>query len=647
MKTIINIFVSFVLIVLTVAISSAQSGQFISYQAVVRDASGALIKNRPVGVRISILQGSSSGNTVFQELHNPNPETNENGLLNIEIGSGITLTPSKLHEIDWSTGDYFIKSEIDPASGTNYSLISTAALNIVPYAFYAFNGGKGEKGDKGDQGEKGDRGEQGLKGDKGDRGDKGDIGDRGEKGDRGEQGIKGDKGDRGDKGDNGDRGEKGDRGDRGTQGEKGEKGDRGEKGEKGDRGEPGPPGSGSGNINGSGTSGNIPRWTSSSTLGDSKIKQQSNGSITINSDVNHDYTLQVDGEFTGIRNGIRAFSINGIALAGISEGEGYGIIGTSHVRDGVTGESVQGNGVLGFSDYGNGVIGTSINGYGLSGNSINNHGIEGHSGLGTAGHFVSTGGNGLFARANGSGYGAQIESAEGTALQVTSESFYGKGIQVSAPDLALEVSGNVLFGGSLAMGIYPPSYRIHLNYNSAAKTTSNTWTVASDERLKKDVRDYKGGLSDLMKIHPVWFTYNGKAGMPDETGVGVLAQELQEVAPYMVSSWKYKPETVLAKPETSTSSLPEEEYLAVDNGAMTYMLINAAKELKTENDQLKSVLSELHRKYESQQAMIDNLNADMKAKLDTYQNMLDTFQKQQATIDQLTEKLMKNLNENK
>ena len=77
----------------------------------------------------------------------------------------------------------------------------------------------------------------------------------------------------------------------------------------------------------------------------------------------------------------------------------------------------------------------------------------------------------------------------------------------------------------------------------------------------------------MLKINPVWFTYNGKAGMPDDTGVGVIAQELQKIAPFMVNEWEYK-----EVGEELGEEVVGEKYLGVDNGAMTYMLINAVKE---------------------------------------------------------------------
>ncbi len=121
--------------------------------------------------------------------------------------------------------------------------------------------------------------------------------------------------------------------------------------------------------------------------------------------------------------------------------------------------------------------------------------------------------------------------------------------------------------GNVSIGNISPTYQLQLSSDSGAKPTTNTWTIPSDTRLKKNVHDYEDGLEELLKIHPVWFTYTGEANMPQETGVGVLAQELKEVAPYMVGTWNHKDENGNSTP-----------YLSVNNGAMTYMLINAVKE---------------------------------------------------------------------
>jgi hypothetical protein len=114
----------------------AQFPQKMSYQCVVRNTSGDLISSQDVGIRISILQGSSTGTMVYQETFNPNPTTNVNGLLSIEIGSG-TPVSGIFSDIDWSAGPYFLKTETDPTGGTSYSIVGTSQLLSVPYALHS------------------------------------------------------------------------------------------------------------------------------------------------------------------------------------------------------------------------------------------------------------------------------------------------------------------------------------------------------------------------------------------------------------------------------------------------------------------------------------------------------------------------------
>jgi hypothetical protein len=114
----------------------AQSPQKMSYQSVVRDASGMLVANLPIGIKISILEGSLSGTEVFSETHLLT--TNANGLVSVEIGGGMQLNGS-FTNINWSNGSHFIKTEIDPNGGVNYTITGTSQLLSVPYAMYAEN----------------------------------------------------------------------------------------------------------------------------------------------------------------------------------------------------------------------------------------------------------------------------------------------------------------------------------------------------------------------------------------------------------------------------------------------------------------------------------------------------------------------------
>jgi hypothetical protein len=114
----------------------AQSPEKMSYQCVIRNPGGDLVTNQSVGIRISILQGTTSGTVVYSETYSPDPLTNINGLVTVEIGSGVPVTGS-LSDIDWASGPYFIKTETDPAGGTNYTIAGTSQLLSVPYALYS------------------------------------------------------------------------------------------------------------------------------------------------------------------------------------------------------------------------------------------------------------------------------------------------------------------------------------------------------------------------------------------------------------------------------------------------------------------------------------------------------------------------------
>lgn len=122
---------------LTLAISTnsfAQIPQKMSYQSVIRNTEGNLVVNAAIGVQISILKDSPTGQAVYVEAMTNT--TNENGLLSIEIGGGTPVLGS-FAQIDWATGIYFVKTETDPTGGTNYTIVGTGQLLSVPYALYA------------------------------------------------------------------------------------------------------------------------------------------------------------------------------------------------------------------------------------------------------------------------------------------------------------------------------------------------------------------------------------------------------------------------------------------------------------------------------------------------------------------------------
>jgi hypothetical protein len=102
-----------------------------------------------------------------------------------------------------------------------------------------------------------------------------------------------------------------------------------------------------------------------------------------------------------------------------------------------------------------------------------------------------------------------------------------------------------------------------INVNGAIVATGNI-TAYSDERLKDNIETLDG--SKVYEMRGVSFTKDGQAGS------GVIAQELQKVAPELVKEG--------------------DEYLSVAYGNVVGYLIEAIKELKTEVDDLKTQLAE-------------------------------------------------------
>ncbi|MBR3557710.1 MAG: hypothetical protein IKN78_02410, partial [Bacteroidales bacterium] len=133
----------FVLLLVCVMSLWAQSPESFSYQAVVRNQANQLVANAQVGVRVSILQHNADGSSVFIESHTVT--SNANGLITIQIGGGQTVL-GNLSDLNWAEGPYFLKTEIDPAGGVNYTITSTQQLLSVPYALYAKEAGNGFSG---------------------------------------------------------------------------------------------------------------------------------------------------------------------------------------------------------------------------------------------------------------------------------------------------------------------------------------------------------------------------------------------------------------------------------------------------------------------------------------------------------------------
>ena len=115
---------------------------------------------------------------------------------------------------------------------------------------------------------------------------------------------------------------------------------------------------------------------------------------------------------------------------------------------------------------------------------------------------------------------------------------------------------------------------------SAAKPGGGSWSVFSDSRIKENVTPYTKGLADILLINTVTYDYNGLAGTTKGAKyTGVIAQEMKEIFPETVSTYKAK---LNEEDEEKT------ELYDFNSSDLTFALINAVKELKAEIELLKS-----------------------------------------------------------
>ena len=123
-----------ILLILLPIFGFSQAPQKINFQSILRNTNGEVVANKAVSLRISILSGSITGNTVYSKTHGKT--TDASGLISLQIGNGTVLS-GVFSAILWGNAAYFIKLEADFNGGSNYVLLGTQELMSVPYALYA------------------------------------------------------------------------------------------------------------------------------------------------------------------------------------------------------------------------------------------------------------------------------------------------------------------------------------------------------------------------------------------------------------------------------------------------------------------------------------------------------------------------------
>lgn len=105
-----------------------------NYQAVARDASGKLLANQNIALKISFSTNTNGNKAYYTEVHQVT--TDELGLFNLVIGEGKEQV-GIIKEVPWASEQIWLDVAIDASGGREFAFIGSAEMRAVPYAFHA------------------------------------------------------------------------------------------------------------------------------------------------------------------------------------------------------------------------------------------------------------------------------------------------------------------------------------------------------------------------------------------------------------------------------------------------------------------------------------------------------------------------------
>lgn len=202
--------------------------------------------------------------------------------------------------------------------------------------------------------------------------------------------------------------------------------------------------------------------------------------------------------------------------------------------------------------------------------------------------------SGTIALAANTWYPIVIEHYEATGGQRLVLQWAGPGISKQKIPLTNLAAGPQL--GDVALLVDSVSGNLTVR-GSAYKPGGGSWAVSSDARLKNIDGKYDAGLERVVRLKPLRFHYkkgNARNEPSDREFIGLIAQEAMEVMPELVSR-------------------RDDGYYDLDASALTFALINAVKELKADNDNLRTQLKAANDNDAGQEAAIEELRGEIRA----------------------------------
>jgi hypothetical protein len=165
-------------------------------------------------------------------------------------------------------------------------------------------------------------------------------------------------------------------------------------------------------------------------------------------------------------------------------------------------------------------------------------------------------------------------------------------------------------GGSVGIGLINPVYQLHLTNDSAAKPTTSTWTISSDQRLKQDIvlADTQRCMEIIKAVPLKRYTWRPEVyttdQVKDRSKLGWIAQDVEQVFPKAVGQQRFVYDQQWSTMETGGKTLVSEKVLEdcrdLNVDQMYAVMYGAISRLIEEKEYLREELTELRSWAQSQ-----------------------------------------------
>lgn len=157
------------------------------------------------------------------------------------------------------------------------------------------------------------------------------------------------------------------------------------------------------------------------------------------------------------------------------------------------------------------------------------------------------------------------------------------------------------FNGNVGLGL-DPTFRLHLTSDSAAKPSSQLWTVSSDERLKENIEaaDLDICYNAIKNIPLKRYTWKNEfysnEQVTDRSKIGWIAQDVKSVFPKAVGTYKFVYNQIKDKEGNVISEESINDCLSLNSDQIYAAMFGAIQKLMNTIENLQTRIEQLENK---------------------------------------------------